>query len=93
MPTGETINASALIGSPDSWDMLGVGNINDGGGIYYNMFVRYSSSSAVSACPINVGSTYASNLDVSQVIPMTFAAGDYVNMYWEVGIAEWSMFN
>jgi len=91
MPSGMTIDTSALIGTGPTDDVqLGQATILDSGVANYPGVIGYNSTTSVRVFALNASSTYAAPQTVTQALPITFGASDYVTVRFEVPIAEWS---
>lgn len=95
MPTGETIDTTALPGSGVGWEVVGLGTGNDSGSQYYKFECRYNSASSILVAPFSstygTGSAYVGFPNpVSQIIPVTWGNGDYVNVEWKVPVSEFA---
>lgn len=93
LPSGYTIDTTKLPGGADSnLRILGRCNVLDSGTAAYNGIVGYTSTTTVQPFITLVGGTYAqdNSAQISRNLPMTFASGDAVWVYFKVPITGWS---
>jgi hypothetical protein len=92
LPTGLTIDTSALVNATASWGFLGDSLIYDDGDAQgFQGRVVYNSTTTVKATFFTLADTSRQDLSsVTPSAPMTFTTPDYVTLDFEVPIAEWS---
>lgn len=85
IPTGHTIDAVKINASQP----IGTAYIEDSGVLGYEGFVKYSTTTAIAVTATNASSTYSSATAVTQAVPLTFGASDFVIVSAKVPIAGW----
>jgi hypothetical protein len=91
LPTGRTIDTSALAGGTDQNNItFGTVSVEDTGTQDYFGRVAYQSTTQVIPYIENVGSTYPTPAVINATAPVTFASGDKIYMRFSVPIAEWA---
>lgn len=93
MPTGYTIDASAIPGNSFITNMLtfGYGSILDNGTNIFSLNPYVSSSTVVGFKRVDASGTYVAYPGgVDATTPITIASGDKVHFYISVPIAEWA---
>lgn len=93
MPGGEVIDTARMTGSTASVTMLsGGGEARDASpAATYKVNVAYLSTTSVTPMVEDMPASYvACTQRVNSTAPMTFAASDYVELFWAVPIVGWS---
>lgn len=94
LPSGMVIDTTKFIQSGASYDEKlpgSSGRILDNGSTYFDADAFYSSTTAVLIKANDATATYTRNIgNVTQIVPMTWASGDEVNVSFRVPIVGWS---
>lgn len=90
LPSGVTIETNKLTSTNISNLTLGTGSVLDNGVGYLGpVLVGYATSSTVAILTTRTDSTYGSQFEVNQAIPMTFVSGDMVHVQFRVPVSGW----
>lgn len=90
IPSGLTINTSKLL-STGVEQTLGIGKVNDSNAALYAIVPRFSTTTAIVCINLGAAGTYVNEPGVtSESAPITFGAGDFVNVEFTVPITNWN---
>lgn len=90
VPTGLLIDSTKLL-SIATQEAIGTGKVNDSGSAVTWVGVRWNSTSSVIIVNLGASGTYVDEPQaVSNTTPITFGAGDFVNVEFYVPITNWS---
>jgi hypothetical protein len=80
LPSGLTIDTTRLTNGTGQQQDMGTGTVLDDGNAAYPVFGQYSSTTAILIVAGTSSGAYVAGNDVTQAVPMTFGAADYVTL-------------
>jgi hypothetical protein len=91
LPSGRTIDTTAMTDSGSTIPWVGQGVAFDNGNADYGIAIVYKSTTSVRATTLNwTSNSIRVDSVVNQGTPFTFGSGDFVNINFTVPIAEWA---
>jgi len=94
MPSGYSIDSSKLAHITSNEMKVGYGTAQDTGVMAYPLNVRYSDATTLIVHALiddqGAGSAYVGRAQVNDTIPLSFASGDNISLFWSVPILGWS---
>lgn len=91
LPSGMVIDTSKLTSTTADVVHLGTARVLDSGAQEYGIgYVKYASTTSVTAQTSNASATYLTSPNITNTVPMTFGANDTVQLLFKAPIAGWS---
>ncbi len=90
LPSGHVIDTTRIVNTTANSGSLGIGTVNDSGASIYPVIVGYLTTTSVAVAVVGTASSYGGLSNVTQAVPMTFGAGDQIDVKFTAPILGWS---
>ena len=91
LPAGHTIDTTKLVDTSNLQAILGMGDDLDAGANRFLLVVKYNNTTSVLVgAPGSSGAYVDDNVQVTQIVPQTYANGDAIVLKFDVPIVGWT---